>query len=112
MSRPKKTEQERRRAIIGVRFTLDERQIINGEADICGLSISSFIRAKSLGKRIAPKTDLKVLAELRRLGGLLKHIHNETNGIYSVFTTDCLKEIAAYTRKLSAEIDRGRGDRK
>jgi hypothetical protein len=105
MGRPKKTEAELRKSITGVRLTGAEREFLASEADVCGLSVSSFIRKRSLGRRIVPKADLRVLAELRRLGGLLKHIHNETNGAYSDLTSDCLKEMAAYVRNLNAEME-------
>jgi hypothetical protein len=111
MPRPRKNECELKSEVIGVRFTREERQFINGEADICGVSLSSLIRSRSLGKRVAAKSDLRVLAELRRLGGLLKHIHNETKGAYSALTSDCLREIAAYIRNLNAELNnRGGGN--
>ena len=106
-----KPAHEQRKAITTVRLTKAEREFLMSEADICGVSLSSFIRGRSLGKRIAAKTDLRVLAELRRLGGLLKHLHNETKGAYSALTSDCLREIAAYIRKLSAEIEEKRGSR-
>jgi hypothetical protein len=105
MSRPKKQQNELRSSVIGIRFTSDERKFITSESDACGITSSSFIRKRSLGKRIAAKTDLRVLAELRRLGGLLKHLHNETKGAYSALTSDCLKEIAAYIRNLNAELN-------
>jgi hypothetical protein len=106
MPRPRKNECVLRSEIIGVRFTAEERRFVIGEADNGGLSVSSFIRKRSLGHRITPKTDLRVLAELRRLGGLLKHTHNETKGAYSALTSSCLKEIAAYIRSMSAALDK------
>jgi hypothetical protein len=90
--------QEQKRIKITVRFTEAEHEFITSEADACGISMSSFIRQRTLGKHITPKTDLRVLAELRRLGGLLKHLHNETKGEYSALTANCLKEIAIYLR--------------
>jgi hypothetical protein len=92
-----------------VRFTEAEHGYISSEADACGIAISPFIRQRALGKRITPKTDLRVLAELRRLGGLLKHVHNETKGAYSSLTSDCLKEIAAYVRSMSRELENRHG---
>jgi hypothetical protein len=105
----KKPIQEQRRIKTTVRLTEAEREQIASEADVCGVSVSSFIRQRSLGKRVASKTDLRVLAELRRLGGLLKHLHNETKGAYSALTSGCLREIAAYTRNLNAELNSRRG---
>jgi hypothetical protein len=89
-----------------VRLTETESGYIASEADICGLSVSSFMRKKCLGGRVTPKADLRALAELRRLGGLLKHLHNETKGAYSALTSDCLREIASYTRNLNTEFNK------
>jgi hypothetical protein len=105
MSRPKKQQHELRSSIIGIRFTSDERKFIASESDACGITSSSLIRQRSLGKQVAAKTDLRVLAELRRMGGLMKHLHNETKGAYSALTSDCLREIAAYIRNLNAELN-------
>jgi hypothetical protein len=42
-----------------------------------------------------------VLSEVRRLGGLLKHVHNETRGAYSALTAQAIKDLSAYVRVLS-----------
>jgi hypothetical protein len=36
-----------------------------------------------------------MLSELRRMGGLLKHLHNESNGLYSRETAGLLNELRA-----------------
>jgi hypothetical protein len=99
-----KPVQELRTIKTTVRLTEAEREFLAAEADICGLALSSLMRSRSLGKRVSSKTDLRVLAELRRMGGLLKHLHNETRGMYSGLTSNCLKEIAAYVRGMNAEL--------
>ena len=101
-----KSVQELRTIKTTVRFTEAEREHITSEADACAISVSSFIRQRSMGKRVTSKTDLRVLAELRRMGGLLKHTHNETKGAYSALTSDCLREIAAYLRGMNAELSK------
>jgi hypothetical protein len=105
-----KSVQELRTIKATVRLTEAERGHIASEADACGLSVSSFMRKKSLGGHAIPKTDLRVLSELRRMGGLLKHIHNETKGAYSALTSDCLREIAAYLRGMNAELSKRRNE--
>jgi hypothetical protein len=95
---------ERRTIKISVRLTEEEQDFLIEESDICGLSQSSFLRQRSLGKRVSAKTDLRVLSELLRIGGLLKHIHNETNGAYSAKTAAAICEIEAYVRLLSEEL--------
>jgi hypothetical protein len=107
-----KSVQELRTIKITVRLTETERDFLASEGDICGLPLSSLMRSRGLGKRVAAKSDLRVLAELRRMGGLLKHLHNETKGTYSPLTSDCLKEIAAYIRTMNAKLNgrHGEGD--
>ncbi len=99
-----KPAHEKRTIIISIRLTKEEQDFILTESDICGLSLSSFLRKRGLGKRVSAKTDLRVLSELRRIGGLLKHIHNETNGAYSAKTANALDEIAAFVRLLNEEL--------
>jgi hypothetical protein len=42
-----------------------------------------------------------MLRELRRIGGLLKHVHNTSAGLYSKETASALHEIRAAIRNLS-----------
>lgn len=73
------------------------------ELSACGLTVSALTRKRILGEHVASQADLAVLSELRRLGGLLKHIHNETRGAYSALTAQALKDLSAYVRKLTDE---------
>jgi hypothetical protein len=78
----------------------EERLEIAAQAEISHLTVSEYVRRRVLGKRIIPKTDLAVLAELRRLGGLLKHVHLETRGTYSELTANAIRAIESYARRL------------
>jgi hypothetical protein len=78
-----------------VRFRPGELNELSGQADICGLSLSELVRRKAMQMRIVSVTDLKVLSELRRIGGLIKLIHNETNGLYRQKTAEILNELRA-----------------
>jgi hypothetical protein len=42
-----------------------------------------------------------MLKELRRIGGLLKHVHNESGGAYSQGTAMALSALTAYIEELS-----------
>lgn len=90
---------------VTVRFDQEEYQAIIEDADIAGLSVAAFIRKKCKGSRIASKADLVVLAEVQRLGGLLKHIHNETRGAYSAKTAKAIDAIRAYVHLMCDELD-------
>ncbi|GHV56637.1 hypothetical protein FACS1894216_20710 [Synergistales bacterium] len=93
--RKRKPIHEQRTSRVMVSFTEEERLFIASEAKTCGLSAAVFVRLRSLGKCITPKSDLRVISELLRIGGLLKHLHNETKGAYSALTSKCLKDITA-----------------
>jgi hypothetical protein len=99
----KQTEKEPRTRLICLRLSKAEYSRIADELLVCGLSLSAFVRKRISGQRVASKADLAVLAELRRLGGLLKHVHNETRGAYSNLTAQAIKNLSAYVRTLTAK---------
>jgi hypothetical protein len=85
---------------IGIRLSEEENQRIRDQAEVSHLTVSEFVRRRTLGKQIVPKSDLAVLAELRRLGGLLKHVHLETRGKYSELTANAIRALETYGRML------------
>ena len=56
-----------------IRVTEREKTRLTEQAEIAGLSLSEYMRRRFFGGRIAAHTDLNPIAELRRIGGLLKH---------------------------------------
>lgn len=97
----KQTESERLTRRISFRMTESEYAQISEDLKISGLTISSLVRKRLLGSHVTSRADLTVLAELRRLGGLLKHIHNETRGAYSALTAQAIKNLSAYAAALT-----------
>lgn len=95
MSRPRLNETERKGRRLTVRFRVREMEELAEQASLCGLSVSELIRRRSLHRRIVPATDLKVISELRRLGGLIKLLFRETNGLYGHMTAPLLDELHA-----------------
>jgi hypothetical protein len=89
-----------RKIRIGLRVSEEERLEITEQAEASHLTVSEYVRRRVLGKRVVPRADLAVLAELRRLGGLLKHIHLETRGMYSELTANAIQALEAYARRL------------
>ena len=59
--------------LITLRVTVEEKTRLTEQAEIAGLSLSEYMRRRFFGGRIAAHTDLNTIAELRRIGGLLKH---------------------------------------
>ena len=82
-----------------LRFTRDEHERLKTEADMAGMSLSEFIRAHMLGKRVTSNTDKETIRELRRIGGLLKHLHNESAGAIKI--AGAMKELEAALRALA-----------
>ena len=88
-------------AVINVRVTRAEKTTLRTSADIAGLSLSAYCRARFLGHRIVPHTDRATIRELRRIGGLLKRVHTESAGAYSRQTADALAEIQCFIEQLA-----------
>lgn len=99
-------------ASIKVRLTVEEKSMLIDDADMAGISMSELVRRRYFGKKIASKVDQKMIAQLNRIGGLLKQIQVESVGAYSAQTSSALKDVQALiseirktTRKVTADID-------
>jgi hypothetical protein len=90
-------------AVINVRLTSAEKAALKEDADLAGLSMSELVRRRYFGRPIVANADAIMLKELRRLGGLLKHIHNQSAGAYSQATASAIAELRIYIQKLSSK---------
>ena len=90
-------------AVINVRLTASEKTRLKEDADLAALSMSELVRRRYFGRPIIANADAVMLKELRRIGGLLKHIHNESSGIYSKDTAQALNTLKTYIAKLSRD---------
>ena len=90
------------------RLTERESNTFEEQRDVTGLSASEYIRRRVLGFRIVSKVEIKVLSELRRLGGLLKRVHEETLGMYNRDTAKAIQAIESYVRMLERLITNDR----
>lgn len=104
-------EKEKLEGRFNVRVTLPELLSVKEQADISALSISEYVRRRVLGRQVKSKLDLRVLAELRKLGGLMKHLHNETRGAYSDKTAEAIQALTSYARQLEKGLN-SKDDRK
>ncbi len=86
---------------IAVRLAPEEKIKLQEDATLAGLSMSELVRRRYFGRPIIANADIVMVRELRRIGGLLKHIHNQSEGAYSKTTSDALREVKAYLEKLS-----------
>ena len=58
---------------VTIRVTEREKTRLTKQAETAGLSLSEYMRRRFFGGRLAAHLDLSAIAELRRIGGLLKH---------------------------------------
>jgi hypothetical protein len=92
----------------GFRVTGEEREEIAVQAEISRLTISEYARRRIFSRRIIPGADLAVLGELRRLVGLMKHVHLETGGVYSELTANAIRALEACARALERRHNENR----
>lgn len=88
-------------AMLRLRLTSSEKERLREDADLAALSMSELVRRRYFGRPIVAHADMVVVKELRRLGGLLKHVHNESGGAHSQETADALAALTAYMGHLS-----------
>ncbi|WP_367303865.1 plasmid mobilization protein MobA [Burkholderia multivorans] len=94
------SEQRRRTGMLPpIRCYEDEEALVRERARDCGMSVGQFVLAAALGRRTRTKIEAHILNELRRLGGLQKHLFNEGGGMLS-------KEYAAILVELREAIAR------
>ena len=91
-------------ARLDVRVTREERQEIQEQAEASGLSVSEYVRRRTLGRRVASVMDVRMLSELRRQGGLLKKIFNESNGMYSEEIVLALDRMSKFIEFLERKV--------
>jgi len=68
-------------AVINVRLTQAEKARLSEDADLAAMSMSELVRRRYFGRPILANVDQVMIRELRRLGGLLKQLHQESGGV-------------------------------
>lgn len=86
---------------VHLRFSRQEKQRLSQLAREAGLTLSQLVRRVLRGGRLRPRAERVEFNELRRLGGLLKKVHTESGGAYSVQTRQLLDRIEALLLELS-----------
>ena len=88
-------------AVINVRLTTSEKIRLKRDARVASMSVSALVRRRYFGRPLIANTDAVMIKELRRLGGLLKHIHNQSGGAYRQATAEALRAVTACIERLS-----------
>ncbi len=77
------SDSRKRTLALAVRVTPEEADAIREKARDAGATVSEFLRACALGRKTRNTVDSQVINELRKLGGLQKHLFNESGGQHS-----------------------------
>lgn len=88
---------------VTLRLAPDEKEKLQLDAELAGLSLSELIRSNYFGKPVIAKADIVTVKELRRLGGLMKHAHLDSGGKYSQETSDAIAAITRYINTLAKQ---------
>ena len=107
MTQGKEPQKPQRPKRIYARLTEAEYADLQEQADAAAISFSEYIRRRIFARRVVSKLDIRVLAELRRLGGLLKHVHNESGGAYSDATREAIQALTSFARGLEKNLISG-----
>jgi len=79
-----------------LRLSDREKEMIRDEADLAGLSMSELVRSRYFGRPIMASVDLNMIKQLKKITGLLKHIHTSSGGAYSEQTASTLTEVKMF----------------
>lgn len=78
---------------VGVRLTPSEHARLTEQADINGVTLSAWVRGKVVGSTLRSRVDSKAISELRRQGGLLKHLVLESTRVDRKQVAELLRTI-------------------
>ncbi|MGP2980544.1 plasmid mobilization protein MobA [Serratia nevei] len=101
-----KSERRNRTALLpSIRCFPEEKSVIQEKATAAGLSIGAYMLKCSLGRRIDARCDVELINELRRLGGLQKHLFNEGKGNVSDAFSKQYSDVLIAIKKAIIAID-------
>ena len=96
-----RSEQRRRTGWLpAVRCFEEEEKQVREKAHDSGMSIGQFMLSAALKRQTRSKIDSHVVNELRRLGGLQKHLFIEGNGAFSKEYANVLIEITEAIKRI------------
>lgn len=96
-----RSEQRRRTGWLpAIRCFEDEEALVREKAQDCGMSVGQFMLTATLKRKTRSRIDSHIINELRRLGGLQKHLFTEGSGVFSKEYTNVLVEITATIKRI------------
>jgi hypothetical protein len=99
---PTKPAPRKRRFVARLNVRLTAEELAEVRATAGSISLSQYVRKRALGHPIIASADMAMVNELRRLGGLLKHVHTESGGAYSEATAAAIMAIRQYIEGMNS----------
>lgn len=96
-----KSEVRQKTKIVMVRVTPEQLQTLRDKAGSAGVTVPEYLRICGLDRRIRSKVETNVINELRRLGGLQKHLFTGGAGVLSREYADILIEIREAIKRIA-----------
>jgi hypothetical protein len=95
------SEQRRRTGWLpAIRCFEEEEALVRQKAQDSGMSIGRFMLAAALKRQTRSRIDAHIINELRRLGGLQKHLFSQGDGALSREYANVLMEIADAIKRI------------
>jgi nucleotidyltransferase/DNA polymerase involved in DNA repair len=98
-----------RNVVRSFRFNEDEIKEIRHCAERCGLSVSAFIRKRALNYRPPGKDMARLINEISKQGGLLKHLHTQGLG-HGEKTNELLREMHKTIQTIARVVTKTTGE--
>lgn len=89
-----------RDARVACRLPLEEKERLQAECEAHGVSLSELLRARAIGTKLLSQIEAQAIAELRRQGGLLKHLVTQTDAVDPKQVRDALATIVATVKRI------------
>ena len=89
--------------VIHIRVTRAEHERIKAHAGNVDKTVSSYGRARLLNFQLQARVDRHAINELRRLGGLLKHLYKESGGANREESQNTLMAIAHAVARIAQD---------
>lgn len=100
-----KSEKRQRNKFLKARCNDEEEELIRSKAEAAGITVSDLLRRSALNRKIVTRTDKRLMAELLRLGGLQKHLHNQMQTCMTTELSKQFSEVLVALKKAVIQLD-------
>lgn len=100
-----KSESRQKGKVLNLRCTEEEVAILKAKAKAAGISTSDLLRRSALNRKIVTRTDLRLMNELLRLGGLQKHLFNQMQDNMTTELSKQFSEVLVEVKKAIIALD-------